>query len=180
MEATNCSNIVVFSFVEQARAMMVEPEYHNLQPVGQSHVQLRNQVCAGANLESHRNVHCVYFNPMSIDFTKSGTARGLNPPAYDSLSSPGNPILISLIWAPLSTLIRGIGHLNRVATGNLQLCDTAHQRAPSVNEIYRFPHLWVRRHHSDTVNPAPFIAQSVRKGLSVMPAMGAAIRRFLS
>ncbi len=74
-------------------------EYHNLQPVGQSHKFTVFRRPAGANLESQERP--LRLTPMSIDFTNPGTARGLNLPAYDSLFA-GHPILISIIWAPLS------------------------------------------------------------------------------
>src|SRR5690606_6697446 len=94
----------------------------------------------------------------------------------------GQPMLMSIIWAPLSTLYLAASAI--ILGSAPAICTELGLTSPSWLARRRVLALPQRRELEVTISltamPAPIFLQSWRKGRSVTPAMGATTRLFLS
>ena len=112
--------------------------------------------------------------------TSASSLRSAEPAATLQIFLAGQPMLMSMIWAPLSTLYLAASAI--IAGSDPAIWMTFGSTSPSWlprRMVFSEPH---RRELeatiSETAIPAPIFLQSWRKGRSVTPAMGATTRLF--
>ena len=110
---------------------------------------------AGANLQRYRHIHRVNHR-VEDPFYQIRVLQQGGPGKLPVHFLAGHPILMSMICAPLATLIRGGGHIIRIASGNLHGADpgsslcTIRRRDLSVRHTSG-----LEESISDTAIPAP-------------------------
>ena len=156
----NCPNTVVLSISIEQTGAGASMNGQSLNATSSASWAISTQLrCSGAQpvrILSVTGTSTALTTSVSIDFTKSGYCKGLNLRAYDSLFSRTPHIDINNLGAAFHVNTCGIGHLNRVATGNLHRANfgsstcTIRKRDLSLSQTCGLEDII-----SDTVNPAP-------------------------